>query len=223
MTARDVEWAHDMRMPLQLIASSAQMIRLSLEDPTLDANGYVDLLMESVDQLKRMLDAAVQAGGAALRDAPGPVNADLAAAVRGDNELVVTVRVPSGITVSSRSVSRVVVTVEPLSAKTVDVDIQFTGTFDEGEDGSVLELDPTTVEISGAQSLVDQVTRVRGQIAASDITEEAATMTTQLTAVDETGHPVEFYLLQGADHGGPEFWTEQVIDLVDAFMKKVFA
>ena len=116
---------------------------------------------------------------------------DLAAAVRGDNELVVTVRVPSGITVSSRSVSRVVVTVEPLSAKTVDVDIQFTGTFDEGEDGSVLELDPTTVEISGAQSLVDQVTMVRGQIAASDITEEAATMTTQLTAVDETGHPVE--------------------------------
>ena len=82
MTARDVEWAHDMRMPLQLIASSAQMIRLSLEDPTLDANGYVDLLMESVDQLKRMLDAAMQAGGAALRDAPGPVNADLAAAVR---------------------------------------------------------------------------------------------------------------------------------------------
>ena len=27
---------------------------------------------------------------------------------------------------------------------------------------------------------------------------------------------------EGADHGGPEFWTGQVIDLVDAFMKRVF-
>ena len=39
----------------------------------------------------------------------------------------------------------------------------------------------------------------------------------------ETGHPVSFYLIKGADHGGPEFWTEQVIDIVDEFMRKVFA
>ena len=38
----------------------------------------------------------------------------------------------------------------------------------------------------------------------------------------ETGHPVEFYLLRGADHGGPEFWTDQMLDIVDAFCKKCF-
>jgi dipeptidyl aminopeptidase/acylaminoacyl peptidase len=39
----------------------------------------------------------------------------------------------------------------------------------------------------------------------------------------ETGHEVSLYLLKGADHGGPEFWREDVIDLVEAFMKKCFA
>ena len=38
----------------------------------------------------------------------------------------------------------------------------------------------------------------------------------------ETGHPVEFYLVRGADHGGAEFWTEQVLDIVDRFCKRCF-
>ena len=38
----------------------------------------------------------------------------------------------------------------------------------------------------------------------------------------DTGHPVTFYLLRGADHGGPEFWTDRVLDIVDGFCKKCF-
>ncbi|MDO4539447.1 MAG: alpha/beta hydrolase [Coriobacteriales bacterium] len=34
----------------------------------------------------------------------------------------------------------------------------------------------------------------------------------------DTGHDSTLYLLRGADHGGPEFWTPQVLDLVDAFI-----
>ncbi len=36
----------------------------------------------------------------------------------------------------------------------------------------------------------------------------------------ETGHDSTLYLLRGADHGGPEFWTPQVLDIVDAFIQK---
>lgn len=36
----------------------------------------------------------------------------------------------------------------------------------------------------------------------------------------ETGHNSALYLLRGADHGGPEFWTPQVLDIVDAFIQK---
>ena len=38
----------------------------------------------------------------------------------------------------------------------------------------------------------------------------------------ETGHPVTFYLVRGADHGGAEFWTEKMLDIVDGFCKKCF-
>lgn len=35
-----------------------------------------------------------------------------------------------------------------------------------------------------------------------------------------TGHESRLYLLRGADHGGPEFWTPEVLDLVDAFVRE---
>ena len=36
----------------------------------------------------------------------------------------------------------------------------------------------------------------------------------------KTGHDSTLYLLRGADHGGPEFWTSQVLGIVDEFLKK---
>ena len=36
----------------------------------------------------------------------------------------------------------------------------------------------------------------------------------------ETGHESHLYLLRGADHGGPEFWTPQVLDIVDRFLRQ---
>ena len=38
----------------------------------------------------------------------------------------------------------------------------------------------------------------------------------------ETGHPATFCLVRGADHGGPEFWTEKILDIVDGFCRKCF-
>ena len=36
------------------------------------------------------------------------------------------------------------------------------------------------------------------------------------------GKDVRLYFIKGADHGGAEFWTDQVIDIVDAFIKYCF-
>ena len=38
----------------------------------------------------------------------------------------------------------------------------------------------------------------------------------------ETGHDVSFYLVKGADHGGPEFWTDQILDIAENFMRRCF-
>ena len=77
----DVELAHDLRMPLQLITASAQMLMLALKDPALDGQAYADILLASVRQAQRLLEAA-------LNDRPGAVvprlkNADIVAVVRG--------------------------------------------------------------------------------------------------------------------------------------------
>ena len=37
--------------------------------------------------------------------------------------------------------------------------------------------------------------------------------------LQETGHDSALYLLRGADHGGPEFWTEQTLSIVDEFVR----
>lgn len=37
--------------------------------------------------------------------------------------------------------------------------------------------------------------------------------------LQETGHESQLYLLRGADHGGPEFWTPQVLGIVDKFVQ----
>ena len=83
MDMTGVELAHDLRMPLQLILSSAQMLKLSREDPTLDADAYVDILMQSVEHMRRMLDGTLERCGRAVRqERARPVNADLAACVK---------------------------------------------------------------------------------------------------------------------------------------------
>lgn len=36
----------------------------------------------------------------------------------------------------------------------------------------------------------------------------------------ECGKDVTFYLIKGGDHGGAEFWTDQVLDIIDKFIKR---
>ncbi len=38
--------------------------------------------------------------------------------------------------------------------------------------------------------------------------------------LEETGKTFEFYNLKGADHGSPEFWTKEMFDIVNAFVRR---
>ena len=83
MDITSVELAHDLRMPLQLIHSSAQMLMLSRDDATLDAGAYADILMQSVEYMRRMLDGALESCGRACRqERPRPVSVDLPVCVK---------------------------------------------------------------------------------------------------------------------------------------------
>ena len=82
MLTMDVELIHDLRMPLQLICAGAQLLRLSLDDNTVDARACVDMLVESAEYMCRMLERALEDCGRAPREAPRLVNRDIAACVR---------------------------------------------------------------------------------------------------------------------------------------------
>ena len=74
------EFLHDLRLPLQLISSCAQLIELETED-TPSLQSYTRMLLESVAEVQRLLTSRLDAWQAAAPYAP--VRTDLAALVRG--------------------------------------------------------------------------------------------------------------------------------------------
>ncbi|MCR4711210.1 MAG: hypothetical protein K5707_02830 [Clostridia bacterium] len=120
---------------------------------------------------------------------------DLASATKGENEMSVVVRVPSGITVTDRSTNKVIVSVEAITTKTVDVNVVYTGTFAEGEEALTLHTSRAKIDVSGAESLISIVDSVRATIDANRVGEEATDISCQLQALNKEGTIVNGVLL----------------------------
>ena len=58
MDLRSMEFAHDLRTPIQLICSCVQLLEMELA-PNARAEGYLQMLMQSADQLQRMVERAL--------------------------------------------------------------------------------------------------------------------------------------------------------------------
>ncbi len=115
---------------------------------------------------------------------------DVATAVKGENEISLTTRQPSGITITRKSVGKVSVIVENMATKNVNIDIAYTGTFKENESGSVVSMSTDTVDVSGAESLVNIVEKVVGNIDASRVQTKPKETSCELVPVNKDGKPV---------------------------------
>ena len=71
----DMELLHDLRLSLQLIQASAQMLELSGHDGA--TRGYLDALMEGAAQMGRLLDGALK-----RHEAPAPEPVELMGCLR---------------------------------------------------------------------------------------------------------------------------------------------
>ena len=67
MSRESAELAHDLGMPLQVIYSCAELIRMELADDTLPAAQYAGMLMDGVDQMKHLLFDAMNRDKGATR------------------------------------------------------------------------------------------------------------------------------------------------------------
>ena len=115
---------------------------------------------------------------------------DVGTAIRGENEMTVIVRVPSGITVTDKSLSKINVAIENLATKTLDVNIVYTGTFANGDEGETISVSRSQVDVSGAESLVKLVDSVRGNIDAARVGEEETEIECGLQAINKEGSVV---------------------------------
>ena len=67
MSRESAELAHELGMPLQVIYSCAELIRMELADDTLPAAQYAGMLMDGVDQVKHLLFDAMNREKAGVR------------------------------------------------------------------------------------------------------------------------------------------------------------
>lgn len=116
---------------------------------------------------------------------------NVASAQRGENEMSISIRVPSGITVSNQSITRTQVTVENMVQKPVEVEIEYTGDFAPSDSGSTVAMSSSQVVVTGAESLVENVVSAKGTIEATLLSDSLTAIQCQLEPVDEAGNIVD--------------------------------
>lgn len=115
---------------------------------------------------------------------------DMASAAKGENDITIAVKVDSGITIKERSATRAIVVVEDLIQKPLEVQIIYSGTFKEGQEGVTVEVGTPNVSVSGAESRVSQIDHVRGTIDASRLSEDLTSIMCEIQPVNKDGTPV---------------------------------
>lgn len=139
------------------------------------------------------IDIEITGAIATLRDIDSDdvtASVDVTSAAKGENSLNVTVRVPSGITVTNRSTDKILVNVEEYATKEINVSITYTGTFGENEEGTTISVGTPTVTVSGAESLVNVVEIARGTIDASRLDDSENEITCQLQPMSKEGSSI---------------------------------
>lgn len=116
---------------------------------------------------------------------------DLSNAVAGTNELSVEMDIPSKAEATRQSVSKITVRVEPRVSEKKDVRVSYLGDYTNGEEPTTIALDPSTVTVSGAKSLVNKVSYVRATVSKKRLSQDAKTITSQLKAMDSSGYEVK--------------------------------
>lgn len=93
------------------------------------------------------------------KDISATVN--LADAAKGENQLKIQIRVPEDVEIEDKSLNKVTVVIEERVSKEVDIEVSYEGTFDDGEEPITVDMDRSSVVVTGASSLVDKVRQSR--------------------------------------------------------------
>ncbi len=116
---------------------------------------------------------------------------DLSNAAAGKNDLVIELTTPNGTEVSRQNLRDVRVNVERLLTEQRKIRVSYLGDYASDQEPTTLSLDPETVTVYGAKSLVEKVSHVRANVKKSLVKEKKTTSTADLIPVDANGQEVK--------------------------------
>lgn len=137
-----------------------------------------------------IMDVTVKGSRAKLSDAElkdVTATVDLSDAALGSNELKVNIKVPDGLEVEDQSLNKINVKIEHKAVKDADIVVAYDGQFESNQEPLIVEMGKTIVSVSGAESKVRDVAKVKAMVSAEDVEEHLKTVTCQLVPVDKDG------------------------------------
>lgn len=150
-------------------------------EQTLSDNGLAILRVS--DDTMRVTVSARRDVISKLSSADIVATVDLTDAAEGKNTLPIDMKIPENVEIDNQSINDIDITVEERVTKTKDVVVGYTGDPSEGMEPSTIKVDPESVQVSGAKSLVDRISHVKAVVKAEDVSEELSSFTSGLTPV----------------------------------------
>ncbi len=129
---------------------------------------------------------------------------DVSGCVEGRNREEIVVNAPDGITIDSMSEEYMTFQVEEIVEEEKPLTVEFDDSPEDKDSVPwIVSSEYEKVTVSGAESLVDEVTEVRGVVSAANISaEHSSRATVSLVAVDEDGKQVEDVTIQDGENIG---------------------
>ncbi len=109
----------------------------------------------------------------------------------GENTLDIKINHPKGVTVEETSAEAVVLNVEKLVTTEKDINIELINLTSDDDEPYIVQVSKTTVNITGAESKVDNVSKVVAMLDATRVENTLKSLSVELTAVDSKGKQVE--------------------------------
>ena len=116
---------------------------------------------------------------------------DLTDAAEGSNKLSIDLKIPENVEIDNQSINEITVNVEARITKTKDVRVSYEGKTESGQEPAIVKIDPETVQVNGAKSIVDKVSYVKAVVDSSGITQDLSSTTSVLTAVSASGRQID--------------------------------
>ncbi len=119
------------------------------------------------------------------------VTADVGALKEGQHPVTLSINVPGNVTAKKISAKSIKIKIEQRISKKFPVEPQFSGLENTDVEPGRISVNPETIEVSGAASLVNKVNKVIANVDTNEIKEVDTTLKVRVEAIEENGQSIE--------------------------------